>query len=71
MVLILFAPASLRITVNSVCSAAAGAAAAPAAASHCDRGRCRCRNAEALFELLYQGRRVQKAKPDDLIFQLL
>ena len=35
------------------------------------RSRCRRRDAKALFELLYKGCRIQKAKPNDLIFQLL
>src|SRR5690348_2729367 len=42
-----------------------------ASAGNHHRGRRRRRNAKALFELLHQGRRVQKAKPDNLIFQLL
>ncbi len=67
MVLILFAPASFRMTVNSVFSSAGARAAA---ASHSHRGRRRGRNAEPLFELLDQSRRFQQAQAYNLFFQL-
>ena len=60
MTLILFAPAAVSTTLNSVFSSTAGAAAAPAARSryrHRGRGR---RYAKFLFEQLDQLRRLEQ-----------
>jgi hypothetical protein len=67
MVLILFAPASLRMTWNSVFSSAAGAAAAPPPPATATGAAAA---AEALFELLYQGCSLEQAQANNLFFQL-
>src|SRR5580704_4211778 len=68
MVLILFAPASFRMTVNSVFSSAAGAAAPPPAAG---AAATVAAAAETLLELLHQLRSLEQGEANDLIFQLL
>ena len=69
MVLILFAPASLRMTWNSVFSSTTAATAAPPPAAR-HWGRCRRRNSKPLFQLLYQSRCFQQAQAYNLLFQL-
>ena len=66
--LILLAPTAVRTTANSVFSSAGAAAAAAAAASHHDRGCRRCRNAQTLFQFLYQCCRIQQRQANDLFF---
>ena len=71
MVAILFAPWSFKMTANSVCTSTGAAAAAAPPPATATGAAARRRNAETLLELLHKGRRIQQAKPNQLIFQLL